>query len=208
MEGLYSGIEELSRDRAITERVVTRSNTERLARFASTLKGVQIVTIVHKANVLKSDVLFRDICARVLQESGIPYDEMYVDAAAYNLIKHPDRFNCILTSNLFGDVLSDEAAALIGSLGLCPSANIGTRFAIFEPIHGSAPHLAGSGRANPIGAIASVKMLLEWDSQYDKAALLDASIRQTLKKGISTPDVGGTSSTAEVAREILNSVRR
>ncbi len=208
LEGLYSGIEDLSSDRAITERVVTRSTTERLARFASTLKDVKSVTIVHKANVLKSDVLFRDTCARVLHERGIRYDEMYVDAAAYNLIKHPDDFDCILTSNLFGDILSDEAAALIGSLGLCPSANIGPSFAIFEPIHGSAPHLAGSGRANPIGAILSAKMLLEWSGQHDQAALLETSVRQTLKNGIKTPDLGGTNSTAEVAREIIRHAGR
>ncbi|MGZ4904734.1 MAG: isocitrate/isopropylmalate dehydrogenase family protein [Halobacteriota archaeon] len=208
LEGLYSGKEELSPDRAVTERVVTRSNTERLATFASALKGVKRITIVHKANVLKSDVLFRNVCARVLQDHGISYDEMYVDAAAYNLIKHPDKFSCILTSNLFGDILSDEAAALVGSLGLCPSANVGPDFAIFEPIHGSAPHLAGSGRANPIGAILSAKMLLEWSGQLDKAALLDASVRQTLKKGIMTPDLGGTSSTADVAREIVRIIEK
>ncbi len=207
LEGLYSGREELSPDRAVTERVVTRFNTERLATFVSALSGEEIVTIVHKANVLKSDVLFRDVCARVLQERGVRYDEMYVDAAAYNLVKHPDKFKYILTSNLFGDILSDEAAALIGSLGLCPSANIGPHFAIFEPIHGSAPHLAGSGRANPVGAILSAKMLLEWSGQHDKAALLDTSVTQTLKKGVMTPDIGGTNSTAEVAREIIRRIR-
>ncbi|MGZ4901532.1 MAG: isocitrate/isopropylmalate dehydrogenase family protein [Halobacteriota archaeon] len=206
LEGLYCGKEELSQDRAVTERVVTRANTERLATFASTLIGVERVTIVHKANVLKSDVLFRDVCAQVLRAHGVPYDEMYVDAAAYHLVKHPDKFSCILTSNLFGDILSDEAAALVGSLGLCPSANIGSHFAIFEPIHGSAPSLAGSGKANPIGAILSAKMLLEWGGQHDKAALVDASVRHTLKKGIMTPDIGGSSSTTDVAREIVRIV--
>ncbi len=206
LEGLYSGQETISPDRAVTERVVTRANTERLATFASTLRGVERITIVHKANVLQSDALFRDVCAQVLQEHGVQYDEMHVDAAAYHLIKHPERLRCILTSNLFGDILSDEAAALVGSLGLCPSANIGPRFAMFEPIHGSAPHLAGSGRANPIGAILSAKMLLEWSGQYDKAALLDAAVRYTLQKGVMTPDVGGTSSTSDVAREIVRSI--
>ncbi len=208
LEGLYFGKEELSPERAVTERVVTRSNTERLATFASTIRGVETITIVHKANVIKSDAFFRDICARVLHEHGINYDEMHVDAAAYNLIKHPDKFICILTSNLFGDILSDEAAALIGSLGLCPSANIGSHFAMFEPIHGSAPRLAGTGRANPIGAILSAKMLLEWGGQHDKAALLDASVRQTLKKGIMTPDLGGTNSTTDVAREIVRTISK
>ncbi len=207
LEGLYSGKEEVSKDRAVTERVVTRSNIERLATFASLLKGVERVTIVHKANVLHSDVLFRDVCVHILQQHGIPYDEMYVDAAAYHLIKHPDKFNCILTSNLFGDILSDEAAALVGSLGLCPSASVGSDFALFEPIHGSAPHLAGSGTANPIGAILSAKMLLEWSGHHGKAALLEAAVRETIQRGIRTPDLGGTNSTSDVAREIVNIIQ-
>src|SRR5674536_136487 len=167
-------------------------NTERLASFASTLQNVKKITIVHKANVLKSDILFRDVCARVLEEHHISYDEMYVDAAAYNLIKHPEMFDHILTSNLFGDVLSDEAAGLVGSLGLCPSANIGPDYAIFEPIHGSAPNIAGSGIANPIGAILSAKMLLEWAGERSKAILLDNAVKKTIENGVKTPDLGGT----------------
>ncbi len=161
-EGLYSGVEEISEDMAITERIITKTETRRLTTFACDLKDVKKITVVHKANVLKSDIFFRDICLSVIQSHNIPYDEMYVDTAVYNLIKHPDKFDHILTSNLFGDILSDEAAALVGSLGACPSANIGAQYAMFEPVHGSAPHIAGNGIANPIGAILSCKMLLEW----------------------------------------------
>ncbi len=207
LEGLYSGIEELSDDVAITQRVVTRANVERLASYASTLPNVKTITIVHKANVLKSDIFFRDVCLRVLQEHDVPYNEMYVDAAAYNLIRHPEMFDHVLTSNLFGDILSDEAAALIGGLGLCPSANIGPKFAIFEPVHGSAPHIAGRGIANPIGAILSVRMLLEWAGECEKASLVDVSVKQTISKGVTTRDLGGTSSTSEVAREIIRNIR-
>ncbi|HYA32656.1 MAG TPA: isocitrate/isopropylmalate family dehydrogenase [Candidatus Bathyarchaeia archaeon] len=207
LEGFYSGIEEVSADVALTKRVVSRANVERLASFASTLSCTKMVTIVHKANVLKSDIFFRDICVRILQKRGVPHNEMYVDAAAYNLIRHPEIFDHILTSNLFGDILSDEAAALIGGLGLCPSANIGPHFAIFEPVHGSAPHIAGRGIANPIGAILSTRMLLEWAGEWEKASLLDASVKQTIGKGIMTRDVGGSSSTAEVAREIIRNLR-
>jgi len=132
---------------------------------------------------------------------------MYVDTAAYNLIRHPETFDHILTSNLFGDILSDEAAALIGGLGLCPSANIGPKFAIFEPVHGSAPHIAGRGIANPIGAILSATMLLEWAGECEKASLVDVSVKQTISKGITTRDIGGTSSTNEVAREIIRNIR-
>ena len=206
LEGLYAGIEEVSDGAAVTKRVITRYNTERLASFASTLQNVKKITIVHKANVLKSDVFFRDVCMRVLQEHHVSYDEMYVDTAAYNLIKHPEMFDHILTSNLFGDILSDEAAALTGGLGLCPSANIGPNYAIFEPIHGSAPNIAGRGIANPVGAILSVRMLLEWAGEYSKAMLVDTSVKKTIEKGVMTPDLGGTSSTEEVTREIIRSL--
>ncbi|MGZ4884587.1 MAG: isocitrate/isopropylmalate dehydrogenase family protein [Halobacteriota archaeon] len=204
LEGLYAGKEEVSADSAVTKRIITRYNTERIASFASTLKNVKRVMIVHKANVLKSDVLFRDICARILSEYSISYDEMYVDAAAYNLIKHPEMFDHILTSNLFGDILSDEAAALVGGLGLCPSANIGPDYAIFEPIHGSAPNIAGRGIANPIGAILSAKMLLEWAGKRSKAILLDNAVNKTMENGVKTPDLGGTNSTKEVTRSIMS----
>jgi methanogen homoisocitrate dehydrogenase len=204
LEGLYAGIEEVSVDTAVTKRVITRYNTERLASFASALQNVKKITIVHKANVLKSDVLFRDVCARVLDEHHISFDEMYVDAAAYNLVKNPEVFDHILTSNLFGDILSDEAAGLTGSLGLCPSANIGPDYAIFEPIHGSAPNIAGRGIANPIGAILSVKMLLEWAGEQSKAILLDNAVKKTIEKGVMTPDLGGMNSTKEVTRSIIS----
>jgi len=206
LEGLYSGLEEVSGDVAVTKRVITRYNAERLASFASTLQNVKKITIVHKANVLKSDVFFRDVCIRVLNEHHVYYDEMYVDTAAYNLIKHPEMFDHILTSNLFGDILSDEAAALTGGLGLCPSANIGPNYAIFEPIHGSAPNIAGRGIANPIGAILSVRMLLEWAGEYSKAIQVDTSVKKTIEKGVMTPDLGGTSSTEEVTREIMRNL--
>jgi len=203
LEGLYSGIEEIFEDIAVTKRVITRSNAERLATFACGLADAKTITIVHKANVLKSDVFFRDVCAHILQKHGITYNEMYIDAAAYQLVKHPEKFDYILTSNLYGDILSDEAAALTGSLGLCPSANIGPNFAIFEPVHGSAPHIAGKGIANPVGAILSCKMLLEWIGEYEKAVLLDTAVKKAIQEGYTTPDLGGGNSTKEVVRQII-----
>ena len=205
-EGLYSGVEEISDDLAVTERIITRAETKRLAAFACNLKDVKKITVVHKANVLRSDIFFRDICVSVIESCNIPYTEMFVDAAAYNLIKHPDRFDHILTSNLFGDILSDEAAALVGSLGACPSANIGVQHAMFEPVHGSAPTIAGKGIANPIGAILSCKMLLEWAGKYDKARLLDNSVKRTVISGITTCDLGGTSTTKEVSDTIIKNL--
>jgi methanogen homoisocitrate dehydrogenase len=204
LEGLYSGLEEISEDIAVTKRIITRSNAERLATFACGLADSKTITIVHKANVLKSDIFFRDVCAHILQKHGIPYNEMYIDTAAYQLIKHPEKFDYILTSNLYGDILSDEAAALAGSLGLCPSANIGSNFAIFEPVHGSAPHIAGKGIANPVGAILSCKMLLEWIGEYEKAVLLDTAVKKAIQEGYTTPDLGGGNSTKEVVRQIIH----
>src|SRR5208337_2556483 len=114
------------------------------------------------------------------REMNVPYEEMLVDATAYNLIRDPSRFDTIVTTNLFGDILSDEAAALIGGLGLSPSANIGDRYALFEPVHGSAPDIAGKGIANPLAAVLSAKMLLEWDGKFEQAEKIDKAVTMTL----------------------------
>ena len=161
-EGMYSGVEELHDNVAYTTRVITRKGSERIAEKACALAKTRKkqITIVHKANVLKSDSFFRDICTGVAKKNGISYNEMLVDSMAYDLILRPERYDVIVTTNLFGDILSDEAAAISGGLGLCPSANTGDRYALFEPIHGSAPDIAGKGIANPIAAILSVRMML------------------------------------------------
>src|SRR5579859_1319902 len=157
-EGLYSGRERREGDTAITERVITVKASERIARYAfsaAAKRPRKHVTIVHKANVLKeTDGLFRECCLRVAADfPNVSYDELLVDACAMWLVKDPRRFDVIVTTNLFGDILSDEAAGLIGGLGVAPSANVGeSGVAYFEPVHGSAPDIAGKGIANPIGA--------------------------------------------------------
>ena len=120
------------------------------------------LTIIHKSNVLKSDCLFLETCRAVAARRGVLCEDMLVDAAAYNLVVNPQRFDVLVTTNLFGDILSDEAAGVIGSLGLCASANLGVSHALFEPIHGSAPDIAGKGIANPVGAIRSAAMMMQW----------------------------------------------
>jgi methanogen homoisocitrate dehydrogenase len=207
-EGMYSGVEELHEDAAYTTRVITRKGSERIAERACRIAAgrKKAITIVHKANILKSDSFFRGICIEVAKKNGISSNEMLVDTMAYELIIHPEKYDVLVTTNLFGDILSDEAAALVGGLGLCPSANIGDKYALFEPIHGSAPDIAGKGIANPIAAILSVKMMLEWAGWKDEAIAVSRAVDEVLHKGIITTDLGGGYSTLDVSKAIVESL--
>lgn len=202
-EGLYSGIEEIGPDLSWTKRVITRKGSERIAEYACELakKRSNKLTIVHKSNVLKSDKLFLDVCRQTAGSYGVEYGDMLVDSMAYSLMMHPEKYDVVVTTNLFGDILSDMCAALVGSLGLVPSANIGKKYAFFEPVHGSAPDIAGKGIANPLAAILCVKMLLEWMGKPE-AQFIDAAIADVLQKKIITPDLGGRASTAEVGNAV------
>lgn len=202
-EGLYSGIEEIGHDLSWTKRVITRKGSERISEYACELakKRSGKLTIVHKSNVLKSDKLFLDVCRETASSYGVEYGDMLVDSMAYSLIMHPEKYDVVVTTNLFGDILSDMCAALVGSLGLVPSANIGKKYAFFEPVHGSAPDIAGKGISNPLAAILCVKMLLEWMGKPE-ARLIDAAIADLLQKKIITPDLGGRASTAEVGNAV------
>lgn len=203
-EGLYSGIEEITEERATTLRILTRDGCQRIAETACRLareKGTDI-TIVHKANVMKSDVFFKDIAIQTATKHHIPYNEAYIDAMAYHLILHPERYHIILTTNLFGDILSDLAAALIGGLGLCPSANIGTDHALFEPVHGSAPDIAGKNIANPIAAMLSTGMMLQWLGKTESATLIQRAVEHIIQQRILTPDLKGSHTTTQVTEAI------
>ncbi len=225
-EGLYAGRERREGDTAIAERVITRHASERIARVAFdqarqraqrrppslTIDNSQFtihnssVTIVHKANVLKlTDGLFREACLDVAKEyPDVTVNELLVDAAAMWLVKDPARFDVIVTTNLFGDILSDLAAGLVGGLGVAPSANIGAgRVAVFEPVHGSAPDIAGKGIANPVGAILSAAMLLEHIGRPDAAKQVRQAVAATLADGIMTPDLGGTATTELVTNAVI-----
>ncbi len=182
-EGLYSGIEEIGPEISWTKRVVTRKGSKRIAESACKLakKRKNKLTIVHKSNVLKSDKLFLDVCRQTASANGVEYEDMLVDSMAYNLIMHPERYDIVVTTNLFGDILSDMCAALVGSLGLVPSANIGEKYAFFEPVHGSAPDIAGKGIANPLAAILCVKMLLEWMGE-PRSQIIDEAIAMCFKR--------------------------
>ena len=202
-EGLYSGLEEVGVEESRTLRVITRRGSERIAEMACDLAaGRRKLTIVHKSNVLRSDRLFLQTCRDVAERRGVPYDDMLVDAAAYNLVVNPQRFDVLVTTNLFGDILSDEAAGVVGSLGLCASANIGATRALFEPIHGSAPDIAGKGIANPVGAIRSAAMMMEWLGEPEMARRIERAVQRALDEGVKTPDLGGSSGTADVTRAV------
>lgn len=209
-EGLYSGIEEITPDRATTLRVVTRKGTERIAkmaiRLAKSRKGQ--LTIGHKANVLKSDVLFRDTCIAEAKGAGISCSDKFIDALSLDILQHPERYDVVVTTNIFGDILSDVASYLVGGLGLVPSANIGERYALFEPVHGSAPDIAGKNFANPVAALRSAAMLLDHVGDPQGSQRIEAAIRQVLASGICTRDLGGVAGTREFGDAVIRALGR
>ena len=204
-EGLYSGIEEIGDDRATTLRVVTRKGTARIARSALALARQRrgLLTIGHKANVLKSDVLFRDICKEEAKAAGITFNDRFIDALSLDILQHPAAYDVIVTTNIFGDILSDVASYLVGGLGMVPSANIGDRHALFEPVHGSAPDIAGRDCANPVAAIRSAAMLLDHLGDREGADRVEEAIGRTFSQGIRTRDLGGLAGTREFGRSVV-----
>ena len=208
-EGLYSGIEWTQADRACTVRVVSRRGSARIARYACTLaKSRHHLTVGNKANVLKSDCLFVEACTTEATRAGVPCTLCYIDALCLDLLMHPDRYDVVVTTNMFGDILSDAAAYLVGGLGLLPSANIGDRHALFEPVHGSAPDIAGKNIANPIAAIRSAAMLLEHLGDPASAAVVEEAVDRVLRTGIRTRDLGGAAGTREFGTAVLREVGR
>ncbi len=210
-EGAYSAEgQELSADgdTATSITKTTRRGSERIVRYAFDLArrtGRKKVTIVHKANILKSTSgLFLKVAREVAaQYPDIESNELIVDNCAMQLVMRPEQFDVIVTTNLFGDIISDLCAGLVGGLGLAPGANIGTDAAIFEAVHGSAPDIAGKGVANPCALLLGVGQMLDHLGMHDKAARLREAIEATLEAGDSlTPDLGGTGNTMAFAKAI------
>jgi 3-isopropylmalate dehydrogenase len=208
-ECLYKRIQDGGPDWGVAMRVITRQASERIARYAFELarrEGRNRVTCVHKSNMMETTCgLFQDSCRKVAAGySDIGYNEEIVDACAMKMVMFPERFNVVVTTNLFGDILSDLAAGIVGGLGLAPSANIGDKMAVFEPVHGSAPDIAGKGIANPIAQMLSAGMMLDWLGEKQAAKVLEASIVDVLREGKTlTPDLKGNSKTSDVARAVV-----
>ncbi|MEM0481723.1 MAG: isocitrate/isopropylmalate dehydrogenase family protein [Nitrososphaerota archaeon] len=212
-EDLYKGVEDVGRDHAVSLLVVTRFGTERIARVALNMAKERRgkITIVHKANVLSSYRFFRDIALEVIRQGGVAVDEMYVDNAAYQMVVNPAVFDVILTPNMFGDILSDLAAGITGSIGLAGSANVGENMGVFEPVHGSAPGL-NPEYANPIATILSASYMFGWlgmsrrDERLSRLSkAVERAVESVLEEGrVLTPDLGGSSKGSEVSDAILN----
>ena len=204
-EGMYIADEEKYTDNgAVARRIITKEAEKRIIDYAFNYakeNGKSKVTAVHKANVLKkTDGLFKEIFYEVAESyPDIATEDFYVDATAMYLITQPESFEVIVTTNLFGDILSDEGAGLVGGLGLIPSANIGRDGALFEPVHGSAPDIAGKGIANPIAMMLSAVMMLRYLSENKAADRLDAAILKVLSDAeVLTGDLGGSATTQEL----------
>lgn len=187
---------------------------ERIARkaFEMASKRKQVVTSVDKANVLEVSQFWREIVTKVHQDyPSVKLNHMYVDNAAMQIVRNPKQFDIILTSNLFGDILSDIAGMITGSLGMLPSASLGTKHALYEPVHGSAPDIAGKGLANPIAAISSAAMMLDLSFGMTKASeIIELAIEKALNTGIRTIDIAGSSeqaaSTNQITELILDNI--
>ena len=211
-EGIYKMIGHRAGDSAFNVRVITREASERITRYAfqyAESKGLGKVTAIHKANVLDyTDGLFLEAARAVASEHpDVEYEEMIVDAAAMKLVMRPEDFQVVVTTNMFGDILSDLTAGLVGGLGMAPSANIGDRYSIFEPVHGSAPDITGRGIANPSACILSAAMMLEWLGEEESAARVEGAVVSVLAEGrVRTPDLGGSASTLDFARAVAERV--
>jgi len=221
-EGMYIGIEDYIKDEsgniigATAERHITKKASKRICEYAFNYakdNNRKKVTGVHKANVLKkTDGLFKETFYKVAknyESDKIEAEDFYIDATAMYLLTRPQSFEVIVTTNLFGDILSDEGAGLVGGLGLIPSANIGEKRALFEPVHGSAPDIAGKGLANPTAMILSSMMMLEYLGEKEAASKLDKAVLKVLSEGKTvTSDLGGNATTMEMAEAIKEKINQ
>jgi len=212
-EDLYAGIERMvDPDTAESVKRITRRGSERIARFAfdyARREGRRRVTAVHKANIMKlSDGLFLDVCRLVAADyPEIEFDDRIVDNMCVQLVQRPESYDVLLCPNLYGDILSDLCAGLVGGLGVAPGANIGEDIAIFEPVHGSAPDIAGKNKADPTALILSAVLMLKHLGETEAAHALHEGVRAVVGKGERvTEDLGGTAGTKDMGAAIAEAV--
>jgi isocitrate dehydrogenase (NAD+) len=211
-EDLYAGIEHMvGRDAAESIKIITRAASERIARFAfeyAVANGRRKVTAVHKANIMKlSDGLFLEACTTVAaQYAGrVEFEDRIVDNMCMQLVQKPDMYDVLLLPNLYGDIVSDLAAGLVGGLGVAPGANIGEDGAVFEPVHGSAPKYAGMNRANPTALILSGALMLRHLGYADAGERVEGAVRAVVAEGKTvTSDLGGNAGTREFADAVID----
>ncbi len=208
-QGVYSGIESRITDDVTTlTRVITEDASRKIAEFGfeyADANGYDDVTIAHKQNVMRlTDGVFVDAARAVGDERGVDYDEKLMDALGMLLLLEPEEYGVVICPNLAGDVLSDVAAGLVGGLGLLPSANVGADNGMFEPVHGTAPDIAGEGIANPSAAVLSAAMLLEHFGYEEAAGSVRTAVEGVLSDGPTTPDLGGSATTDDVAAAIVD----
>lgn len=219
LEGLYVGVEHFiaigGDPRAVGESlaIVTRAGCERIVRYAfeyALRHNRKRVTIVHKANILKMvSGLFLEVGKRIAKEyeGRVESNDMIVDNCAMQLVMKPEQFDVMVTTNMFGDILSDEVSGLVGGLGLAPGANIGTHASIFEAVHGSAPDIAGKGIANPAAQMLAAAMMLDHLGELDRASRIRAAIERTIvEDNVRTRDLGGSASTREFGDAVAKRV--
>lgn len=210
-EDLYAGVEEMvDKDTAHSIKIITRKCSERIIRDAfdyAMRHGRRKVTCVHKANIMKlSDGMFRDIFYEISRKyPQIESEDKIVDNVAMQMVMRPQQFDVMVMPNLYGDILSDLASGLIGGLGLLPSSNLGSGYAMFEAVHGSAPDIAGRGIANPTAFLWSACMMLEHMGKMDCAARIRKAVDQVLGEGsVITPDIGGRAGTADYTAAVIS----
>lgn len=213
-EDLYSGLEhEIVKDVVTSLKVITRTASERIARYAfdyAKRNGRRQVTAIHKANIMKlADGLFLRCCREVAKQfPEIQYKELIVDNASMQLVMRPETFDILLLPNLYGDIVSDLAAGLVGGLGIVPGANMGETHAVFEAVHGSAPDIAGQGKANPTALMLSSVMLLIHLGEIEAAKRLQNAVEATYREGKHlTGDVGGAASTEEFTDAVVRQIK-
>ena len=216
-EDLYTGKEFSLGNSSVALRIISEDASKRIAKYAfeSAIQrnSKKKVTCVHKSNVMRiTDGMFAKACLEVSKDyPEIEFEQMYVDACAMNLIRQPEKFDVVVTTNLFGDILSDESSQVVGGLGMAPAANIGDKFALFEPVHGAAFDIAGKNIANPSSFLLSIKMMLDWLGKrhqdpkcFEVGEKLESTIFDLVKSGIKTKDIGGLMTTSEFTKQITD----
>ncbi len=210
-EGLYVEKERRYGDVAIADAVISGFASARIAKVAleQARQRRKSLAIIHKANVLPvtSGLFLETALAESKRYPDVQSYDIIVDAAAMKLVRNPEQFDVLVTTNLFGDILSDLMAGLVGGLGIAPSGNIGETYAIFEPVHGSAPDIAGKGIANPTATILTAAMMLEHLGEFDTAARIDKAVNTVLANGPHTPDLGGQASTKELTDAVIEALK-